>query len=151
MQLHFADCVLDCDRYELIRAGERIDVQPKVWAFLRLLAENAHRLLTKEEILERLWPEVTVSEASLQRLASLARDALGDEELLRTLRGVGYQLAAEVLGVRQPHVSMLVRNRAGVFSVERLMEFLTALGHDVEIRVRRTRKEHGKVSVVIAA
>ena len=96
MQLHFADCVLDCDRYELMRAGERIDVQPKVWAFLRLLAENAHRLLTKEEILERLWPDVTVSEASLQRLASLARDALGDESLLRTLRGVGYQLAAEV-------------------------------------------------------
>ena len=96
MQLHFADCVLDCDRYELLRGGERVDVQPKVWAFLRLLAENAHRLLTKDEILGRLWPDVTVSEASLQRLASLARDALGDESLLRTLRGVGYQLAAEV-------------------------------------------------------
>jgi predicted XRE-type DNA-binding protein len=66
-------------------------------------------------------------------------------------RGLTQAKAAEVLGVRQPHVSMLVRNRAGVFSVERLMEFLTALGHDVEIRVRRTRKEHGKVSVVIAA
>jgi DNA-binding winged helix-turn-helix (wHTH) protein len=89
VQLHFADCVLDCDRYQLMRAGERVDVQPKVWAFLRLLAENSHRLLTKEEILEKLWPDVTVSEASLQRLASLARDALGDEALLRTLRGVG--------------------------------------------------------------
>src|SRR5262245_31573357 len=79
-----------------MRAGQRIDVQPKVWAFLRLLAENHHRVLTKEEIQERLWPDVVVSEGSLQRLASLARDALGDESLLRTLRGVGYQLAAEV-------------------------------------------------------
>jgi len=96
VQLRFADCVLDCDRYELVRAGQRIDVQPKVWAFLRLLAENAHRVLSKDEILERLWPDVTVAEGSLQRLASLARSALGDEELLRTLRGVGYQLAAEV-------------------------------------------------------
>jgi len=60
------------------------------------LAENAHRLLPKDEILARLWPDVVVAEGSLQRLASLARAALGDEALLRTVRGVGYQLAAEV-------------------------------------------------------
>jgi len=96
VQLRFADCAIDCDRYEFVRAGERVDVQPKVWAFLRLLAENAHRVLPKDEILERLWPDVSVAEGSLQRLASLARDALGDEERLRTIRGVGYQLAAEV-------------------------------------------------------
>ncbi len=96
MQLRFADCTIDCDRYEFVRAGQHIDVQPKVWAFLRLLAENAHRVLPKEEIVERLWPDVIVAEGSLQRLASLARIALGDEKLLRTLRGVGYQLGAEV-------------------------------------------------------
>ena len=79
-----------------MRGGERVDVQPKVWAFLRLLAENAHRVLKKDEILARLWPDVVVDEGSLQRLASLARDALGDDEMLRTIRGVGYQLAAEV-------------------------------------------------------
>ena len=42
-------------------------------------------------------------------------------------------------------------NRSGNFSVERLMDFLTALGHDVEIRVKRTRKPHGQMSVVVAA
>jgi predicted XRE-type DNA-binding protein len=59
--------------------------------------------------------------------------------------------AGEILGIRQPQVSLLVRNRSGSFSVERLMDFLTALGHDVEIRVKRTRKPHGEVSVVVAA
>jgi len=59
--------------------------------------------------------------------------------------------AGEVLGIRQPQVSLLMRNRSGNFSVERLMDFLTALGHDVEIRVRRTRKAHGAVSVIVAA
>jgi hypothetical protein len=44
-----------------------------------------------------------------------------------------------------------MRNRAGVFSVERLMEFLTELGHDVEITVRPTGKQHGKMSVIVAA
>ena len=41
MQLRFADCAIDCDRYEFLRAGERVDVQPKVWAFLRLARMNA--------------------------------------------------------------------------------------------------------------
>ena len=59
--------------------------------------------------------------------------------------------AGEILGIKQPHVSLLMRNRSGTFSVERLMDFLTALGHDVEIRVKRTRKAHGQMSVVVAA
>jgi len=57
---------------------------------------------------------------------------------------------AKILGVRQPQVSLLMRNRAGNFSVGRLMEFLTALRQDVEITVRPTRKEHGALSVISA-
>ena len=57
---------------------------------------------------------------------------------------------AKILGVRQPQVSLLMRNRAGNFSVGRLMEFLTALRQDVQIVVRPTRKEHGELSVVSA-
>lgn len=55
----------------------------------------------------------------------------------------------ELLGIQQPRVSALMRNRAGAFSIERLMDFLTALGQDVEITVRPTRKEHGSVSIVV--
>ena len=55
---------------------------------------------------------------------------------------------AKILGVRQPQVSLLMRSRAGSFSVGRLMEFLTALRQDVQIVVRPTRKEHGELSVV---
>lgn len=56
----------------------------------------------------------------------------------------------KILGVQQPQVSLLMRNRAGNFSVGRLMEFLVALRQDVEITVRPTRKEHGALSVVSA-
>jgi predicted XRE-type DNA-binding protein len=55
---------------------------------------------------------------------------------------------AKILGVQQPQVSLLMRNRAGNFSVGRLMEFLTALRQDVEITVRPARKEHGALSVI---
>jgi predicted XRE-type DNA-binding protein len=54
---------------------------------------------------------------------------------------------AKVLGVRQPQVSLLMRNRAGSFSVGRLMEFLIALRQDVEITVRPTRREQGALFV----
>jgi predicted XRE-type DNA-binding protein len=63
-------------------------------------------------------------------------------------RGLKQADAGKILGIRQPHVSALMRNRSGSFSVERLMEFLTALGQDVEITVRPTRKERGEMSVV---
>lgn len=64
-------------------------------------------------------------------------------------RGLTQAQAGVILGIKQPQVSALMRNRAGNFSVGRLMEFLTALGQDVEITVRRTRKAHGEMSVVM--
>jgi len=59
--------------------------------------------------------------------------------------------AGEILGIKQPQASLLLRNRAGNFSVARLMGCLTALGHDVEIRITRTRKPRGQLSFVVAA
>ena len=59
--------------------------------------------------------------------------------------------AGEILGLKHAQVSLLMRNRSGSVSVERLVDFLTALGHDVEVRVTPTRKEHGQLSVVVAA
>lgn len=63
-------------------------------------------------------------------------------------RGLTQAQAGVVLGIKQPHVSALMRNRAGNFSVGRLMEFLTALGQDVEITVRPARKRVGEMEVV---
>ena len=58
--------------------------------------------------------------------------------------------AGKVLGIKQPHVSGLMRGQSGAFSAERLMDFLTALGQDVEITVRPARRDHGQVSVLVA-
>jgi predicted XRE-type DNA-binding protein len=64
-------------------------------------------------------------------------------------RGLTQAAAAKILGVQQPLVSALMRNRAGTFSVGRLIDFLTALGQDVEITVTPARRQHGAMSVVI--
>jgi predicted XRE-type DNA-binding protein len=54
----------------------------------------------------------------------------------------------EILGIKQPHVSNLMRGRSGSFSAGRLMEFLPALGQDVQITVKPARKPPGSVSVI---
>jgi predicted XRE-type DNA-binding protein len=61
-------------------------------------------------------------------------------------RGLTQAQAGDILGIKQPHVSALMRNRAGNFSVGRLMEFLTALGQDVRITVKPTRKAKGEMA-----
>jgi predicted XRE-type DNA-binding protein len=64
-------------------------------------------------------------------------------------RGWSQTQAAEVLGINQPKVSALLRYRLDGFSVERLMNFLTALGHDVEIVIkpRRAGQYAGRIMV----
>lgn len=73
-------------------------------------------------------------------------------EIARILkeRGLTQREAAAILGIKQPHVSELARNRAGSFSIGRLIDFLTILGRDVKIVVTPARRERGAMSIVFA-
>lgn len=66
-----------------------------------------------------------------------------------TARAWSQAEAARALGINQPKVSALLKFRLEGFSVERLMTFLTALGHDVDIsiRPRRAGKHAGRIVV----
>jgi predicted XRE-type DNA-binding protein len=79
-----------------------------------------------------------------------ARLTLQIYKIVKT-RGLTQARAGEILGIKQPRVSALMRNRAGNFSIRRLMEFLTALGQDVRITVKPTRKAKGEMAVVRVA
>jgi predicted XRE-type DNA-binding protein len=72
-------------------------------------------------------------------------------EIYRIIKSCGLTQAqaAEVLGIRQPHVSALMKCRPATFSVGRLMEFLTALDQDVEIAIhpKPSDRPEGKISV----
>ena len=74
--------------------------------------------------------------------------------IYRTIRerGLTQAQAAELLGLRQPQVTPLLRNRPGGFSVGRLLRLLAALGQDVEITVRPApaERERGRVALVAA-
>lgn len=76
------------------------------------------------------------------------RLALAVNDLLKSRKLKQREIAA-LLGVPQPKVSALKNYRLDQFSVEKLMEFLTALNHDVEIRIRphAIASESGHISV----
>jgi predicted XRE-type DNA-binding protein len=59
-------------------------------------------------------------------------------------------MAAARLSINQPKISALKNYRLEGFSVERLMGFLTALGSDIEIRIRPPKRTIGQISVEAA-
>ena len=64
-------------------------------------------------------------------------------------RGLTQAQAANALGIKRPHMSLLMNDRTGSFSVGRLMEFLAALGQDIEIIIRPSRSKRGDVSIMV--
>jgi DNA-binding winged helix-turn-helix (wHTH) protein len=67
--------------------GRELDLQPRVFDFIAFLLRNRNRVVSKDELLDALWPDVIVVEGALQRVVSLARTALraGDaDQLIRT-------------------------------------------------------------------
>ena len=109
MRFRFADCTLDPDRFELRRAGEPVPVQPKVLRLLLFLLENRERAVTKDEILDAVWPDVATTEGSLTRAVSFARAALGENErdgkVIETVRGRGYGIGVPVIVESAPEAA----------------------------------------------
>ena len=78
--------------------GAEVPVRPKSFALLRLLVENAGRLLDRDAIMAAVWPDVIVTDESITQCVRDVRRALSDEaqSLLRTVPRRGYLLTAEV-------------------------------------------------------
>ena len=69
---------LDVRERRLSRGSEVIPLRLKVFDTLRVLVENAGRLVTKQELLDTVWPETTVEENNLNHNVSVLRKALGE-------------------------------------------------------------------------
>jgi TolB-like protein/DNA-binding winged helix-turn-helix (wHTH) protein len=98
MRYLFGDYELDEQLYELRRDGAPVALDRKVFDVLAYLIQNHERLVTKEELLDTLWPGQVVGEAALTRCITAARKALGDDgtkqEFIKTQYGRGYRFVA---------------------------------------------------------
>ena len=97
--LRFSGFELDPERAEL-RApdGGTIKLRPKTLEMLRLFAANAGKVLSKQQLMEAVWPNVHVGEDSLFQCIREVRTALGDEKrrMVRVISGRGYLFEAQV-------------------------------------------------------
>ncbi len=96
--LLFGGFTLDPRRGCVLLDDREVALRPKSYELLRVLVENAGRLVPKDELFERVWPDVVVNEDSLARCMSDVRRALGDGEqrLIRTIPRRGYLFCADV-------------------------------------------------------
>jgi DNA-binding winged helix-turn-helix (wHTH) protein/serine/threonine protein kinase len=94
----FADCEFDEWGRVLRVKGRAVDIESKPLDILLQLLLHAGEVVTKEELLESVWPDVIVVDASLATAVSKLRKALGDEEhpVIVTVARVGYRLAVPV-------------------------------------------------------
>jgi DNA-binding winged helix-turn-helix (wHTH) protein len=99
MVLRFAGFALDQGRAELRGPdGESIKLRPKTLGILILLATNAGRVVSKQEMMDAVWPNIHVGDDSLFQGIREVRTALGDDqrELIKLVSGRGYLFTAEV-------------------------------------------------------
>lgn len=96
--VRFGPFVLDVTEHRLTRDGEPIPLPPKVFDLLRILASSGGSLMTKDALMDALWPGTAVEEGNLTKGIFLLRQALGDtggdRVYIQTVPRVGYRFVA---------------------------------------------------------
>jgi len=96
----FGEYELDTGLYELRRAGASYKVEPKAFDLLIYLITHRDRVVTREELFERVWSDPFISEAILSHHIMVARKAVGDDgraqRLIKTIHGRGYRFIARI-------------------------------------------------------
>jgi pimeloyl-ACP methyl ester carboxylesterase/DNA-binding winged helix-turn-helix (wHTH) protein len=96
--LDFDVYALDLQRCTLLRGSEEVQLRPKSYDVLRYLTQHAGRLVTKEELIQAIWPGIFVTDDSLVQCIRDLRKALSDDgqRIIKTVPRRGYLFAVEV-------------------------------------------------------
>jgi TolB-like protein len=100
MVYRFGPFELDTAKVELRLEGKICSVEPQVFALITLLVDNRERLVSKEEIIEKVWDRRIVSEAAVASRIKSARKALGDDgkrqHFIKTIHRQGFRFVGHV-------------------------------------------------------
>lgn len=104
----FGSIEIDLARVELRDNGEPRPVEPQVFALIAYLAEHRDRMVSRDELFEKLWEGKVVSDSALASRIKSARRALGDDgrtqAFIKTVHGRGLRFVADVRVRRGPVV-----------------------------------------------
>ena len=97
----FAECEFDETKLELRVHRAPVELELKPLEVLRILLHRAEEVTSKEELLESVWPGLTVVEGSLSTAIYKLRKAIGDEDstIVKTVQRVGYRMGVKVRSV----------------------------------------------------
>jgi predicted ATPase/DNA-binding winged helix-turn-helix (wHTH) protein len=101
MNYQFGEFSLDLLKGCLLKGDEEVKLRPKVFETLKYLVENPGRLISKQELMQSVWPDAFVTEDSLVQCILELRRALDDrsQQILKTVPRRGYVFNAAVLPV----------------------------------------------------
>ncbi|HXZ10102.1 MAG TPA: winged helix-turn-helix domain-containing protein, partial [Paraburkholderia sp.] len=103
---------VNLERREVSHAGTPLRIGSRAFDVLGQLIEADGALVSKEELISRVWPDTIVEENNLQVQITVLRKALGDDrDLIRTVPGRGYQLVGGCADVPAPR-SVIQRDAA---------------------------------------
>jgi len=109
MILSFGAFELDLARVELRENGEPRPVEPQVFALIAYLAEHRERMVSRDELFEKLWEGRIVSDSALASRIKSARRVLGDDgrtqAVIKTIHGQGLRFIADV-NVRHDRIAL---------------------------------------------
>ena len=100
MILRIGACEIDCDRRRILRDGAEQRLPRKAFDLLLVLLEKRPKVVSKDALIKRVWPDAFVADANLAILIGDVRAALGDDakepRMIKTHHRVGYSFAADV-------------------------------------------------------
>jgi len=104
VRICFGPFILDPDTRQLTRDGRPIHLSPKAFELLETLALERPKVLSRQMLQQRLWPETFVTEANLSNIVAEIRDALDDSPrdptYIRTVHKFGYAFCGEAAFLR---------------------------------------------------
>lgn len=124
-RFRFGNFDLDCSKRTLSRDGKAVELKPKAFDLLQYLVENHGKLITRNELMEHIWPDQFVADNNLTVQMSALRKVFGDGPI-KTVPGKGYTFVSEVfdlageseLVIEQRSISrMVIEEREPVSSV----------------------------------
>lgn len=90
MLVRFGEFAFDSETRLVRRGRSVVPLGPKAFRLLEILIAERPRALSKDELMDRLWPDVVVSEANLKNVVHEVRSALGSRGVIRTVTRYGY-------------------------------------------------------------
>ena len=160
MRLVFGECEFDSGRRMVLRHRRATPLSPKAFQLLELLLDRRPEAVSKTELLERLWPETFVSDASLHNVVAELRATLGDKaraaRYIRTVPRYGYAFHGDARPAPPPDSAVGRRAVAGPRLVSRRREWLLSEGsnvvgrdHDCAVRIDSTTisRHHARIIV----